>query len=157
MKETAIDRVLGELQKIKDFVALLDLAEKQNCDLIDILKKMEDEQMDILHEFEMDKFYRTEGHRKALRLKKIRQERRVIKDTLELWSPLKEFAKSHRRIKAELREMIEDIEDITKEQKKRIYTPRIDTESVVAGKHFEPKKMDIPGRIRATKNAKKAI
>lgn len=155
MKETAIDRIMNEMQKIKVFIALLDLAEKQNCDLIDILKKMEDEQMDILHEFEMDKFYRTEGHRKALRLKKIRQERRVIKDTLEIWNPLKEFAKGHRRIKSELRDLIEDIEAIAKEQKKRVYTPRINTQSSIAGKHFEPEKIDIPEKINAVKNTKK--
>lgn len=156
MKETAIERIMNELNKIKEFIALLDLAEKQNCDLIDILKKMEDEQLDILHEFEMDKFYRTEGHRKARRLKKIRQERRVIKDTLEIWNPLKEFAKGHRRIKSELRDMIDDIEAIAKEQRKRIYKPRIDKESVIAGKHFEAEKMDIPEKISAAKQATKA-
>lgn len=155
MEETAIERILRELKKVSDFVALLDTAEKQNCDLIDYIKMMDDEQQDILHEFELDKFYRTEGHRKARRLKTIRQKRRAAKDTIELWSPLKEFAKRNRKIKNELRETIEDINALIKEQNKRVYLPRINEKSTVAGKHYEAERINVIENIKEMERIKK--
>lgn len=156
MEETAIERITREMETLENFIKLLDTAEKQNCHLVNVLHVMNDEQQDILHEFELDKFYRTEGHRKARRLQKMRQTRRVVKDTLELWMPLKEFAKTHRKLKSELRDVCNDIKHIIHEQNTRTYKPRIDTNSCIAGKHFNPTSINLEDEIHSLELQKNA-
>ena len=142
-KETAIERVTREIEKINAFIGLLNVAEKQNCDLITLLKRVDDEQQDILHEFELDTFHRSEGHKKARRLKEIRQIRCFLKDTIALWMPIKEFAKDHKNIKFSLMKVVSDIENVINEQNTRTYIPRVDKNSSIAGQHYEPLRLDV--------------
>ena len=58
-KETAIQRIEKKMELINEFIALLDEAEKQNCELLSVVSSLDSRQQDILHEFELDKFYRT--------------------------------------------------------------------------------------------------
>ena len=147
MAETAIEKVSRDLKIIESFIEMLDRAEKQNCELIDLMKEMENEQLDILHEFELDKFYRTEGHRKARRLKKIRQTRRVAKDMIGLYLPIKEFSKDNRKMKQVLREVVEKVRRVIEEQSTRVYQPRADMDSCIAGKHYAACRIDISDHI----------
>ena len=155
MDETAIERIHRAQEAIKKFIDLLDMSEKQNCELIDLLRSMDDEQQDILHEFELDKFYRTEGHRKARRLQNIRRIRRGVKDTIALWLPVKEFAKSHKKLKTELKDVINEIDHIVYEQQHRIYKPRINMTSCIAGRHYECQKIDLKKKLEEVKEFKK--
>jgi len=147
MVETAIEKVSKDLMVIEAFIKILDCAERQNCELIDLMKEMENEQLDILHEFELDKFYRTEGHRKARRLKKIRQTRRVAKDMIELYLPIKEFSKDNRKMKQALRDVVEKVRHVICEQSTRVYQPRADMDSCIAGKHYAACRIDISDHI----------
>ena len=156
MAETAIERAEKGLEVIQAFLDLLDTAEKQNCELIDLVKECDNEQQDLLHEFELDKFYRDEGHRKARRLQRVRQTRRVAKDTIELWMPMKEVSKANKKLKQMLNEVIGQVKHKVYEHNTRIYQPRGLENCEIAGKHFEPRSIDISERVAGIEERRKS-
>ena len=143
IKETAIERIKRKTVVINDFLSLLDESERQNCELIDLIKELENERQDALHEVELNKVYRNEGYKQYRKIKGILQKRRMAKDTLALWLPIKDFAKNNKKLKNELKSTMDSVNKIIKEQNTRVYTPRSDKESSIAGKHFETESVDI--------------
>jgi len=142
LKETAIERALREMLKIQNFLELLDIAKKQNVKFINKVHDMNAQQQDLLHELELKQFYSSEGARKAKMLRQLRQERRAIKDTLDLWRPLKNFANKHPELKEELGAVLQEVTDIVKEQSNRYYCPRSKQGEPVAYRHYAPTKID---------------
>lgn len=142
MKETAIERALREMLKVQNFLELLDTAKKQNVKFINKVHDMNAQQQDLLHELELKQFYSSEGARKAKMLRQLRQERRAIKDTLDLWRPLKNFANKHPELKEELGAVLQEVTDIVKEQSNRYYCPRSKHGEPVAYRHYAPTKID---------------
>lgn len=136
MQETAIERVSREAKKILDFIDILDTAKKQNVKLIDAVHDMNNKQQDILHEIEITKMYNSKGVHTLNELKRLRQERRVAKDTLDLWRPIKEFANKHPELKEELKDVLKKINEVINIQTSRVYYPRIKENSLIAGKHY---------------------
>lgn len=143
MKESAIERIKRKTTVINEFLSLLDESEKQNCELIDLIKELENEKLDALHEVELSKVYRNEGYKQYRKIKGILKKRRVAKDTLALWLPIKDFAKNNRKLKMDLKSTMDSVNKIIKEQNTRVYTPRSDKQSTIAGKHFETEVVDI--------------
>lgn len=147
MKETAIERTVREMKKIENFLELLDTAKKQNVKFIGKVHEMNAQQQDILHELELKKFYSMEGAQKAKLLQQLRQQRRAIKDTLDLWRPLKEFVNRHPELKEELVGVLKDVDSIIKMQNHRVYCPRGKNDSYVGYRHYAPTKMDFDKAI----------
>ena len=147
LKETAIERTIREMSKIKAFLELLDTAKKQNVKFIGKVHEMNAQQQDILHELELKKFYSLEGAQKAKELQQLRQQRRAIKDTLDLWRPLKEFANQHPELKEELNTVLESVGSIIKKQNNRVYCPRAG-ENYVGFRHYAPTKMDFDKALK---------
>ena len=124
MKETAVARMARESRKITDFIELMDTAKKQNVQLIDAVHKMNNRQQDILHEIELQKMYSTKGVYTLKELQKLRQDRRVAKDTLDLWRPFKDFVNAHPDLKNDLIDVLKNIEAAAEKQNARVYYPR---------------------------------
>ena len=142
MKETAIERALREMLKVQNFLELLDTAKKQNVKFIGMVHDMNAQQQDLLHELELKKFYNTEGARKAKLLQQLRQERRALKDTLDLWRPLKDFANKHPELREELGKVLKEVTSVIEEQNNRYYCPRTKQGGSVAYRHYAPTTMD---------------
>lgn len=128
---------LKNFQALTDFVDVMENAEKTFKQLYDRVGELERETSDLLHDFEFDKFYRTEGHRKARRLQAVRQERRAAKNTMELLYPLKEFARNNRQLRGNVKRIIKEIERVAAEQEARVYKPRVLEDMAINDKHFE--------------------
>ena len=77
------------IQEMQNF--FIDL-EKNKKQLEEELNKKELEQSDLLHEMELSRLNAIELMNTAKRLVKLRKERRVIKDTLEVLKTEKGFA-----------------------------------------------------------------
>jgi hypothetical protein len=148
VKETAINRAMREMLKVKNFLELLDTAKKQNVKFIGMVHDMNNQQQDLLHELELKKFYNTEGARKAKLLQQLRRERRAIKDTLDLWRPLKDFANKHPELKQELCEVLNEVSTVVEEQNSRYYCPRTKQGNNVAYQHYAPTMMDFDKALR---------
>lgn len=147
MKETAIERIAREIKKIESFVGLLDAAEKQNCELVDAIKILEQEQLDLLHKIELESLCPDESVKIARRIQEIRRIRRAIKDTMSLWMPIKTFAKNCREIKPGLRDVIKEIESTIEDQETRVYKSRVNVESF--DKHYDSVEIDIDDAIKS--------
>jgi hypothetical protein len=149
MRETAIERIAREIKKIESFVSLLDAAEKQNCELVDAIKILEQEQLDLLHKIELESLCPDESVKIARRIQEIRRIRRAIKDTMSLWMPIKTFAKNCREIKPGLRDVIKEIESTIEDQENRIYKSRVNVESFTGDKHYDSVEIDIDDAIKS--------
>ena len=149
MKETAIERIAREVKKIESFVSLLDAAEKQNCELVDAIKILEQEQLDLLHKIELESICPEESIEIARRIQEIRRIRRAIKDTMSLWMPIKTFAKNCREIKPGLKDVIKEIESTIKDQETRVYKSRVDVESSTHDKHYDSVEIDIDDTVKS--------
>ena len=134
---------MRNFQVLTDFINTLDNAEKAFKELYDRVGELDRETSDMLHDFEFDKFYRTEGHRKARHLKAIRQERRAAKNTMELLYPLKEFARNNRALKNNVKRILGEIEKVAAEQESRVYIPRVLDNIAITNQHFECKFIEI--------------
>lgn len=128
---------MDNFKVMTDFVAVMENAEKLFKQLYDRVGELDQETSDMLHDLEFDTFYRTGGHRKARRIKEIRQERRAAKNTMEIIYPLKEFARANRNLRNSVKRMISDMEKIAKDQNSRVYAPRVLDDINIANKHFE--------------------
>lgn len=119
---------------IREFLDILDKAEKQNCCLISYVKFLDSNQNDLLHEIEFGSSFLVDE--KAKELKNLRKKRREVKDTIELWHPVKEYAKKHKEAKRDLKEMLRELDKTINFHMSRTYHPRTGN-SPIAGKHFD--------------------
>ena len=134
---------MNNFKALPAFLDVLENAEVTFKNLYDRVGELDKATNDMLHDFEFDKFYRTEGHRKARQLKAIRQERRAAKNTMELLYPLKEFARNNRSLRSAINKLMEEIEKVAEKQEVRVYEPRILEKSPVAGQHFDTNVMEL--------------
>ena len=145
---------MNNFKALPAFLDVLENAEVTFKTLYDRVGELDKATNDMLHDFEFDKFYRTEGHRKARQLKAIRQERRAAKNTMELLYPLKEFARNNRNLRASIGKLMDDIEKVAEKQEVRVYEPRVLEKSPVAGQHFDTNVMKL-ANCRAYKKKSK--
>lgn len=131
------DEYMQNFSALSDFVKVMDNAEKVYNQLFERVGELDRETNDMLHDFEFDKFYRTEGHRKARRLQAIRQERRAAKNTMELLYPLKEFARNNRNLKHSVKRVLGEIEKVANEQESRVYTARALEDISINNQHYD--------------------
>ncbi len=93
---------------------------------IEIAKK-EGEQEDYLHELEIAKLNGIEIRRVSNALIKVRKERRILKDKLDVVKTLKGYTDKFitKGITAETKQVIKNLDTLKKNQETRIYVPRV--------------------------------
>lgn len=112
------------LNNIKNFFYNIEEIEKKlNTDLYN----KEGERDDLLHEIELSKLNAIEIMSTYKRLEKVLQERRIIKDKIDLISTIKPYTSKFitKGICAETDATIKNIETLKRNQENRQYTPRI--------------------------------
>lgn len=112
------------LENIKYFFYDIEETEKK---LSTELYNKEGERDDLLHEIELSKLNAIEIMSTYKRLEKVLQERRVIKDKIDLISTIKPYTSKFitKGICAETDATIKNIETLKRNQENRQYTPRI--------------------------------
>ena len=112
------------LNNIKNFFYNIEEIEKKlNTDLYN----KEGERDDLLHEIELSKLNASEIVAVYKKLEKVLQERRIIKDKIDLVSTIKPYANKFiaKGICAETDATIKNIETLKRNQENRQYTPRV--------------------------------
>lgn len=124
MKIDNIDEVEEFAKEMNYFFTYI---ERTNSDLKNELRIKELEQDDLLHEIELSKLNAFELSKVAVRLRNVRQERRVIKDKLEFISTLKGFADKYNNklITGDIAQLLKNIKKLKDNWKTRIYKTRV--------------------------------
>lgn len=123
MKIDNIDEVEEFAKEMNYFFTYI---ERTNSDLKNELRIKELEQDDLLHEIELSKLNAFELSKVAVRLRNVRQERRVIKDKLEFLSTLKGFADKYNNklITGDIAQLLKNIRNLKENWETRIYKTR---------------------------------
>lgn len=124
MKIDNIDEVEEFAKEMNYFFTYI---ERTNSDLKNELRIKELEQDDLLHEIELSKLNAFELSKVAVRLRNVRQERRVIKDKLEFLSTLKGFADKYNNklITGDIAQLLKNIRNLKENCETRIYKTRV--------------------------------
>ena len=112
------------LENIKHFFYDIEETEKK---LSTELYNKEGERDDLLHEIELSKLNAIEIMATYKKLEKVLQERRIIKDKIDLINTIKPYASRFitKGICAETDATIKNIETLKSNQENRQYTPRV--------------------------------
>lgn len=124
MKIDNIDEVEEFAKEMNYFFTYI---ERTNSDLKNELRIKELEQDDLLNEIELSKLNAFELSKVAVRLRNVRQERRVIKDKLEFISTLKGFADKYNNklITGDIAQLLKNIRKLKDNWETRIYKTRV--------------------------------
>lgn len=124
MKIDNIDEVEEFAKEMNYFFTYI---ERTNSDLKNELRIKELEQDDLLHEIELSKLNAFELSKVAVRLRDVRQERRVIKDKLEFISTLKGFSDKYNNklITGDIAQLLKNIRMLKENWDTRIYKTRV--------------------------------
>lgn len=112
------------LKIMKDFFEGIDI---EHSNLLQELSNKEAEQQDLLHELELNNLNAVEITKVAIDLKKVRKERRVIKNDIERVKTIKNFTDKYNNkfIVNEIKTLIKELYKLQKRQNNRQYEPRI--------------------------------
>lgn len=124
MKIDNIDEVEAFAKEMNYFFTYI---ERTNSDLKNELRVKELEQDDLLHEIELSKLNAFELSKVAVRLRDVRQERRIIKDKLEFISTLKGFSDKYNNklITGDIAQLLKNIRILKENWDTRIYKTRV--------------------------------
>lgn len=119
-----MQQTIDLLNNIKDFFYNIEEIEKK---LIAELYNKEGERDDLLHEIELSDLNIGERASTYKKLKKVLQERRIIKNKIELVNTIKPYTSKFitKGICAETDTTIKNIETLKSNQENRQYTPRV--------------------------------
>lgn len=119
-----MQQTIDLLNNIKDFFYNIEEIEKK---LITELHNKEGERDDLLHEIELSDLNIGERASTYKKLKAVLQERRIIKDKIELINTIKPYTSKFitKGICAETDATIKNIETLKSNQENRQYTPRV--------------------------------
>lgn len=111
--------------------------EQEHKELIEELTNKELEQQDLLHELELNNLNAVEITRVAVDLKKVRKERRIIKNDIERIKLIKNFTDKYNNkfIGNEIKVLIKELYKLKKRQENRQYEPRILKNLEIGEKH----------------------
>lgn len=92
------------------------------------LKKIDQEIQDLLHVIELGAFDAAKGSQILKQLKKARQERRRVKNDLELLEPIKEFISYAKPSEKNIGQSIGKLRNVVNVQEHRTYRMRVRTD-----------------------------
>ena len=113
-----------KLKIMKDFFEGIDI---EHSNLLQELSNKEAEQQDLLHELELNNLNAVEITKVAIDLKKVRKERRIIKNDIERVKTIKSFTDKYNNkfIVNEIKTLIKELYKLQKRQNNRQYEPRV--------------------------------
>lgn len=128
MNEKPIKKVLKnkEIMHSKDlenFLNLLRGTEEQHNIHYENVGKYNNEQQNILHDFENEPSYPERG-KLGTQLTKLRYERRISKDTVELTKDIVQFCKDNKAFISKLERLLGDLRKRENELENRVYRRR---------------------------------
>ena len=111
--------------------------EKEYSELIEELTNKELEQQDLLHELELNNLNAVEITKVAVDLKRVRKERRIIKNDIERIRLIKNFTDKYNNkfIGNEINILLKELKRLKKRQENRKYEPRILKNIEIGEKH----------------------
>ncbi len=124
MKIDDIKEIEEYLQETKEFFSYIDVERNR---LEKELNDKELETIDLLHEIELASLNAIERSRVYSKLEKVRKDRRIIKNKLELVNTLKGFTSKYitKGICGDVNQLIENVNTLKNNQTNRKYVPRI--------------------------------
>lgn len=130
MEETKLDieDKNAVIQVLDDFKSLIGNIAKVESVLKAEETKFNNEQQDLLHEIELSELNAAELIKIASRLRKLRKERRKVKDKLEYIRTLRTFTDKYNnnfKTYVDIANIKKQLEILDKEQSTRIYRPRV--------------------------------
>lgn len=122
-----IDDIEETRQLLDDINNLFSNLEDTKRKLESQINTKEDETIDYLHELELGKLNALEIMKVSKEIIRIRKERRVLKDKLELIKTLKGYTDKYitKGITAETTQAIKNIDTLKSNQENREYTPKV--------------------------------
>ena len=139
---------------MQSFVELLDRAEQQNPAFIDLLKTLEAERTDILHEIELTDSGEADEEQ-ITKLREVQKKRRAIKDMIGIWMPIKEFAKQNGRLKKSIELVCSQVDRVIENHNTRIYTPRTDSKFGAERLHVDCTDIDLTEELEKIRSIRK--
>ena len=124
------------LKIMKDFFEGIDI---EHSNLLQELSNKEAEQQDLLHELKLNNLNAVEITKVAIDLKKVRKERRVIKNDIERVKIIKNFTDKYNNkfIANEIKVLIKELYKLQKRQENRQYEPRVLKDRKIGEKNEE--------------------
>ena len=112
------------LKIMLDFFEGIDI---EHSNLLQELTNKEAEQQDLLHELELNNLNAVDITKVAIDLKRVRKERRVIKNDIERVRLIKNFTDKYNNkfIANEIKVLIKELYKLQKRQENRQYEPRV--------------------------------
>ena len=122
------------LIEMKNFFENID---KLKTDLEQEIRRVELERNDLLHELELGNLNAVEITKVAVDLKKVRKERRIIKNDIERIRLIKNFTDKYNNkfIENEINILLKELKRLKKRQENRKYEPRILKNIEIGEKH----------------------
>lgn len=101
--------------------------EKEYSELLEDLTDKEAEQQDLLHELELNNLNAVEISKVAIELRRVRKDRRLIKNDIERVKIIKNFTDKYNNkfITNEIKVLIKELYKLKNRQDNRKYEPRI--------------------------------
>lgn len=101
--------------------------EKEYSELLEGLADKEAEQQDLLHELELNNLNAVEISKVAIELRKVRKDRRLMKNDIERIKIIKNFTDKYNNkfITNEIKVLIKELYKLKNRQDNRKYEPRI--------------------------------
>lgn len=87
-------------------------------------QEADDATQDILHSLELEEHDTDDFARLAAKLKEVREQRRIAKDTMYQSSPVCDWADDNQRVLKDLERLLGEVRKREKNTENRIYTPR---------------------------------
>jgi hypothetical protein len=105
------------------------------------LRKIDDEIQDVLHMIEFGNFNASDGFKFAKDLQRLRNDRRKIKDDLELLKPIEEFIAFVKPTEKNINSTIGELRKVMNVHKTRVYKMRVrtDKQDFIKNKNAEVK------------------
>ena len=112
---------------LKIMKSFFEEVEAEHSNLLQELANKEAEQQDLLHELELNNLNAVEITKVAIDLKRVRKERRTIKNDIERVKLIKNFTDKYNNkfITNEIKTLIKELYKLQRKQENRKYEPRI--------------------------------
>ncbi len=110
-------------KEIERFMKILKQSKADFSYHYEIVGKKDKETQDLLHELELGKY--ENRSKTATKLAKVRKERRVAKDIVEITEPIVNFLNENKKLYDQLGQLLGLVRKVEKSHQGRVYKPRI--------------------------------
>lgn len=117
---------MKQSNQIAAFLQFLRNSEQEFLAATDEESLAELETQDILHRLELNNDNYRDTAKLGQTLRRVRQERRGAKDTVELAKPINSWLIEHKNVVKSLERLLGEVRKVEERQEKRVYIPKTD-------------------------------